>query len=509
MTDELDERLPGWGLGNGATWAILPDLLRVPDKCEIITLCANSPIVAGVPARSGYVSIHGVKRLRRGRPSDSVNLVIRSKSEAFGIAGALLHAAGNLEHWQDLRSRVGLRRHVFVEALLSFDPSHRNCRCRTLCGPLREAASQLHLVMSSPEGLSSSIRFRYRGPDLVDLSASVVLLDLLCDLAIDFAVGRVEGIEAAIKVVREQDPALLPRSWRHKVKDLLEMLESGVGFERQLPDIRARIRDVLNRLSTEAIPDSYLFAFQEDQVAGYLMEDVDLEADTSQVMQGMIDECRQLGIEAPLVPSHVVPRLRYTGWPACFETEGTGIGAIAGYSLVEVPHGDEALKGQLGRYFLDHLPDFFASGGRSNGYSDMWGFACRGGGLFVSVQLNLGGIRGQEDWQANPTAASTVKSFNDLLSPEMDRGQRDVKVAVIFSQYRRDALILLKDTSRTPVMMKKRRWRLPPGWGCVIDLSGNRFSRTDYERLADEYSDVSLVLVALDFLFAVIGERRQ
>jgi hypothetical protein len=174
---------------------------------------------------------------------------------------------------------------------------------------------------------------------------------------------------------------------------------------------------------------------------------------------------------APIVPAHVRPYLQVNyGDPLFLSTLGSPVPAEAGYMLAPLRDGSPVLEG----YVSNKGPDYFVSYGRDNGYSAMWGFAARAGGVFVSVQT----VIGQADLTGvvapdNDGATSgrrrrfdlLFEAYNEHLAPVLDRGTRPVAAGVVCG-FRGFYVIAREERSSS---LRADSDDLPTGWVRVAD----------------------------------------
>ena len=186
--------------------------------------------------------------------------------------------------------------------------------------------------------------------------------------------------------------------------------------------------------------------------------------DDLRAYRSMLSTFKKWKLVAPRVPTHLIPRL-VEEEGVHFSTRGVDIDPIAGYGL-ELAQDE---SGNEPEYLSDTGSDFFVASGRDNGYSTMWGFAARAGGLFVSIQSVVG------DWNSDSSHMEQVdrchSAFNAHLAPLMDRGFRPLAVAVVVSSYRNDAHVLSTERGSWMSGEYGRVVRAPlAGWGCVANL---------------------------------------
>jgi len=190
----------------------------------------------------------------------------------------------------------------------------------------------------------------------------------------------------------------------------------------------------------------------------------------------MLSTFEEWHLVAPRVPVHVIPRL--VGDGVLLATRGVDIDPIAGYGL-ELARDE---SGNEPDYLSGTGPDYFVAGGHSNGYTSMWGFAARAGGLFVSIQSVVG------DWNSESSDTEQVdrchSAFNTHLAPLLDRGRRHLSVAVMVSAYRYPPHVL---STERPLWMSGANGTepsAPAGWGYVANLvPGDEAAGTDRQDL--------------------------
>jgi hypothetical protein len=181
--------------------------------------------------------------------------------------------------------------------------------------------------------------------------------------------------------------------------------------------------------------------------------------------------CSSARIETPTIPDHLVGALRSPDGPFV-TTDGTRWDAFGGYGL-EFGFGVGArVRPELGAYRSAAMPDYFIAGGKDNGYSTMWGFAVRSGGLFASVQLKIGDA--MVDGPPSHTQR-VMQAYNRLLAPMLGEADRPLNTCVLFSAYRNCAGVL---TTYEPAWLdaqpsSRPLLEAPPGWGYATELTGD------------------------------------
>ena len=130
---------------------------------------------------------------------------------------------------------------------------------------------------------------------------------------------------------------------------------------------------------------------------------------------------------------------------------------------------------------LDHAPasyiehglttDFFGTGARGNGYSDMGGVVACSGGIFISQQDFLviwtSKSDSYEDELEPKSYNESMESFNKYLAPVMDRPDVEPSVGIIYSKYRDDFWLFSSIKESWGANFEGHPWELSTGWGIV------------------------------------------
>ena len=151
----------------------------------------------------------------------------------------------------------------------------------------------------------------------------------------------------------------------------------------------------------------------------------------------MLGVFERWGIVGPIASTHVVPKLRGTG--ISLATYGVDVESFAGYYL-------EIGGGPRRQMLIDFLttadPDYFVCDGHGNGYSDMWGFVVRAGGMFAAVQCFVG----DSFRDPTPEASRVFRAYNAHLAVLAERGRRKLAFAVRLSTFRNDAMVFVRES---------------------------------------------------------------
>lgn len=133
---------------------------------------------------------------------------------------------------------------------------------------------------------------------------------------------------------------------------------------------------------------------------------------------------------APRVPAHVIPQLS-GGFPFT-TTAGVDLDAISAYLWDTSAFLDES------------SPDFFIAGGHDNGYSSIWGFIVRAGGMICAIQDTIGSVSWGED-EAPRQYDRAFIAYNTRLAHLADQGTRPLNTLVLYSGLGRSASVLSTD----------------------------------------------------------------
>lgn len=179
----------------------------------------------------------------------------------------------------------------------------------------------------------------------------------------------------------------------------------------------------------------------------------------------MVREFWGSGIVAPRTPAHVIPKLRGEGY--FLETEGVDLDPIEAYFLDPLP-----------RYLATERPDYFVAGGRDNGYSSFWGFLVQAGGMFCAIQDTVGQavLDPKQFTRGLGKYGTPFMHYNAELAQVADHGSQPLDLAVIFSTFRGQAMILCNrdrwwiSRDLPHIGLGDNTW-VDHNWGVVVDIS--------------------------------------
>lgn len=370
-------------------------------------------------------------------------------------------------------------RRVFVDTLLQLGLDHAKCDCHR-CGRLRHMLGLLGVDVPRWE-----------------VSEKITDVDFLEDVWRDGGVAwertftlRVllhevrayledvpRALEGFKEVPFEVSDLLWKDGWGHLMNAVGEAWSWGRRMHDQDPWVVGARRAFIDALAVVAIPDESIYA---GDISKWMMQASRVRSEEAEIaLDSLRQRFKKLGMTSPRIPEPVSRHVRL-GPSGGIVTSGVAIEEIAGYGL-ELAANHHNIPYD---YLVEDQPNYFISHGRGNGYSSMWGLVARGGGLFASIQnviWNADLRPGRSDPSDGALAkgvSRVMEAFNELLVPILERGTRPLSVGVVFSTYRRDALVVAKTGSWRGT--SNPRVQLPPGWSCVLDLA-DRFEDDESE----------------------------
>jgi len=202
-------------------------------------------------------------------------------------------------------------------------------------------------------------------------------------------------------------------------------------------------------------------------------------------------ELTQASLLKPITPRSLIPELRTSvdgwAWSTDSDLDSMGVYSIFG----------EAGPPQLEVCLADNRGDSWMFGHRGHGINSYGiGLVARVGPLFIAHQSGWGGAyMGPEDTDQVDAA---TQSWNATLESLEGCHDDDLEVAVLFSNYRAYAMLLVRDPTNTASSTSSE---IPPGWSPLYANDRHDISTLHDLHFADE-SAVALGAAHLSCLVA-------
>ena len=361
-------------------------------------------------------------------------------------------------------------RRLLLDALFDLDWSHDLCPCWS-CVRVRQLLEMLGFTI---ERWSPGVGMQLTRQQIDGWHDSMLIEILIREV---WLLEHAEG--SALQSYLEVPIEIARLLWDDGWGPILNSIEEHRDRQRRPKDqalwIRSARRQFIEELAKVALPDELLNSID-------LSNPVDigrsLDDDQSErVLAVHRIDFEKWGIACPKIPSPVTPHLRFERGDFGITTAGVRIGAIAGYDLQQMRRG---VYGPFD-YLDDEYPNYFVASGRGNEGGSYWGFATRGGEMFASVQVQIGSYVGE----VSSRASQIIESYNELLFPHLDQPNKEARVAVGFSTFRKHAYVAADGVF--PIIAMDPRRPVPPFWSCVLDLSDvSREDVDEVERQVDE-----------------------
>lgn len=173
----------------------------------------------------------------------------------------------------------------------------------------------------------------------------------------------------------------------------------------------------------------------------------------------------QASLAVPMVPPNLASQLRssHVGW--AWSTDPS-INSWSVYSIF-----GEVEPSPLQQCLHPDQSDFWMFGHRGYGVNSYGiGVVSRVGPLFVAHQHGWGGAYMRET--ASESVDAATQSWNETLSSLGSEDLRDLHVAVLFSSYRRYAMLWVRDESQSEDLTNSY---VIPGWSCLWSREDDEF----------------------------------
>ena len=178
----------------------------------------------------------------------------------------------------------------------------------------------------------------------------------------------------------------------------------------------------------------------------------------------------------PVVPKALIPRLRSSldGW--AWSTD-SGLDSMGVYSIF-----GEAGPPQLEAWLADNRGDFWMFGHRGHGVNSYAiGLVARVGPLFIAQQCGWGGAYMGSD--EGPLVDAATQTWNETLDSLNGFDDEELHVAVLYSNYRAYAMLLVRDPSSTS---SSSSTDLPLGWSPLYANDRHDMSTLEALHFSDE-----------------------